>query len=84
MPSIDDRYASILAPHLDPAHPGRPDPDTPLRELGVDSLGVVGLIADLEVEFDLEFPEAVLTTDTFRSPRSLLEVVRRLAADGQP
>jgi len=57
------------------AEDGAIDPDANLAELGVDSLGVVGLLGDIESAFNLRMPDELLTAETFGSPRSLAQAI---------
>lgn len=57
-----------------------PDTETPLTELGVDSLGVVALIVDLEGEFAVRLPPTAITRETFHSVGSIAAAVRALTA----
>jgi acyl carrier protein len=47
------------------------DPDTPLVLLGVDSMGVIGLIVELERKLNVEIPEDFLTPEIFATPGDL-------------
>lgn len=53
--------------------------DTPLTELGVDSLGIAALIVDLESHFSFRLPAAAITRETFHSVESVTAAVRGLA-----
>lgn len=65
---------------------GRDDlsPDTGLADLGIDSLGVVALIIDLEAALGRQFPEEALSAENFRTLRSIGSAVARLMAPTQP
>ncbi|MFD9389281.1 phosphopantetheine-binding protein [Streptomyces sp. NPDC060000] len=54
------------------------DPDTELSSLGLTSLGVAGLLVDLEAAFSLEFPADTVTPEVFRTIRTLTDAVRTL------
>ncbi|WP_052845421.1 acyl carrier protein [Streptomyces sp. NRRL S-31] len=54
------------------------DPDTGLHDRGVDSLGIVGLIVDIERTLGVRFPAALITADTFASVRSVAAAVHGL------
>ncbi|GAA3728706.1 hypothetical protein GCM10022225_07590 [Plantactinospora mayteni] len=62
---------------------GRPTdevpPDAPLIGLGVDSLGIVGLIVDLEQHFSVRLPATVITQQMFQSARTVATALRGLA-----
>lgn len=50
-------------------------PDTMLTDLGLDSLATVGLLMDLEEAFGVQFPDELLTGETFATAASLWGVV---------
>lgn len=52
--------------------------DAVLRDLGMDSMSALNLMLDLEEEFDVQFPEELLTDETFRSAASLAEAIEML------
>jgi len=51
-----------------------------LTALGLNSMGVVQLLTDLEETFGLELPDELITEETFETVGSLWEVVGRLVA----
>jgi acyl carrier protein len=55
-------------------------PDQPLFELGLDSVGAVALIAELEDGFDILVEDDLLEPDLFCGAEHLWNVVERLAA----
>ncbi|MET0235079.1 MAG: acyl carrier protein [Kibdelosporangium sp.] len=48
-----------------------------LRDLGLDSMGAVELLAALENVYDVRFREDTLTMDTFATPGTLWAALRR-------
>lgn len=52
--------------------------DDSLANLGLDSLATVGLLMELEEEFDIIVPDQMLTPDAFRTPGSLWGMVSGL------
>jgi len=44
------------------------DDDTNLRDLGLDSLGTVELLAALEARYDVRFMDEALSLETFATP----------------
>ncbi len=52
--------------------------ETELVDFGLNSVGMVGLIADLESEFGLVVPEEHLNRGTFRTAGGLWALVARL------
>lgn len=54
--------------------------DLPLRDHGLDSLGIVSLLMDLESAYDVKFTDDALAIETFETPGSLWRVVSGLTA----
>lgn len=52
--------------------------DSDLYQAGLTSLATVGLMLALEDEFDLEFPDSVLSRKTFGSIDSIAETIEDL------
>ncbi|MEU7426163.1 phosphopantetheine-binding protein [Streptomyces sp. NPDC040750] len=75
----DDQFEEILRPFL-PFLPPREEltPDTGLRDLGLDSLGMVQLLGTLEEAYGLRFRDNALTMDTFRTAGALWDTVRSM------
>ena len=46
-----------------------------LAALGLDSMGIVRLLADLEEEFGIEVPDELITEDSFATAGSLWQAV---------
>jgi acyl carrier protein len=73
--SFDD----VLRRHLRALAPGAEiPPETPLRELGLNSLRAIELLLDLEATFEIAFPDDALTDENFRSAASLQRIVDSL------
>jgi acyl carrier protein len=53
-------------------------PDVDLLALGLDSVRMVGVMVALENEYDIQFPDEVLTAETFATPGNLWQVVSTL------
>lgn len=72
------QFEDLVLTYLPGIGPGQPlEPDKPMTLAGFDSVGMVSLMTDLEVEFDFAFPEEEVTAQTFYSAGSLWEVVAR-------
>ncbi|MFJ4618045.1 acyl carrier protein [Streptomyces sp. NPDC088812] len=70
-PSYRD-FESVLRqtlPFLDADSPL--DADASLTELGLDSLTLLGLVAELEDRFAVELPDELLVMETFATPSTL-------------
>jgi acyl carrier protein len=52
--------------------------DAPLRDLGLDSMGVVELLAALESTFDVRFRDDALSLENFASPGRLRHTLDRM------
>ncbi len=74
-----NRIRDVLAAHgrleVDPREVDR---QADLYELGLTSLASVNVMLALEEEFDIEFPDEVLTKSTFASVRNIEQVVEGL------
>lgn len=49
-----------------------------LESLGLDSMGAINLLLDIEDEFNISFPGEMLNEETFRTAASLREAVQLL------
>lgn len=58
-------------------------PDTAMLDWGLDSLGIVGLLAGIEAAYGAALPDEVLSYDTLSTPGALWQVVSALAASDQ-
>jgi acyl carrier protein len=58
--------------------PGLIEPEMPLHEMGVDSLGFVELLVVIEKKFKIKLMESGLTRSDFRTIRSLSEKIGAL------
>ena len=54
------------------------DGDMSLRDLGLDSMGMVELLADLESGYDVRFRDEALTMETFATTAVLLSVLSEM------
>lgn len=68
--------------HLPYAEADALTPDAELAALGLDSMGVVELLGDLEETFGLELPDELLTEETFATAGSLWTTVSGLLGAG--
>lgn len=68
---IPHEFQTILRRHLPYAGPGDLSPDDELTALGLDSMGVVQLLVDLEDSYDQELPDDILDEETFATVGSL-------------
>ncbi|MFD3515419.1 phosphopantetheine-binding protein [Streptomyces sp. NPDC058657] len=74
--ALEARVRNILLPVLGAsADPSAIGPDTDLWKSGLDSLGSVSLMTGLEDEFGIEFPDALLTRETFTSLNRIVAAV---------
>jgi acyl carrier protein len=80
----DDNFESTIRqslPYLSPEAPLGPDAD--LRDLGLDSVQMVGVLIAVENEYDIQFPDEMLTEETFASPGNLWRAVRSLTGTSE-
>jgi acyl carrier protein len=78
----DAEFEAILRPHLvllDRDAPVTGDLD--LRNAGVDSLALIELLVAIEDAYGVEFPDELLTADTFRTAAALWAATQRLCAE---
>ncbi|MBR7833518.1 phosphopantetheine-binding protein [Actinospica durhamensis] len=80
---VPHAFRKTLLTHLPYADGAELGVQDNLRALGLDSMGVVQLLNDLEETFALELPDDVLTDETFDTVGSLWLVVAALAEPGQ-
>ena len=57
---------------------GTLDNDSDLYNAGLTSLATVGLMLALEDEFDIEFPDSMLSRKTFSSIGSIIDAIEEL------
>jgi acyl carrier protein len=72
---IPSRFLEILKPHLPYAGSDDLAPTDDLAALGLDSMGVVRLLVDLEENYELDLPDELLTEETFATVGSLWATV---------
>ncbi|GAA0440301.1 hypothetical protein Acor_12910 [Acrocarpospora corrugata] len=68
---IPHEFQAVLRRYLPYAGPGDLTPGDDLTSLGLDSMGVVQLMVDLEDGYDLELPDDILSEETFATVGSL-------------
>ncbi|MFF2328571.1 MULTISPECIES: ATP-grasp domain-containing protein [unclassified Streptomyces] len=71
-----EEYEEVLRRNLPYAKDKSLTGDSSLQDLGLDSLGTVRLLADLEETFDCELPDEALEESTFASVDSLWQAFR--------
>jgi nodulation protein F len=74
--ALDGKFESTLRaflPFLDATE--ALTPEMSLRDLGLDSMGMVELLADLESGYDVRFRDEALTMETFATPGVLWGVL---------
>jgi len=80
MLEIPREFQDILRPHLPYANSSDLTAPDELAGLGLDSMGVVQLLADLEDHFDMELPDDILNEETFATVGSLWQALSTLVA----
>lgn len=58
-------------------------PDADLGSLGLDSMGAINLLMELEQALQVAIPDDLLTEETFKSARSLQEAIRSVDSHRQ-
>lgn len=72
-------FESTLRAHLPGLEPNESlNGDMQLVQYGLDSMGTVTLLVDLESALDLQFPDEALAPETFETAAVLWEQARRL------
>lgn len=78
MSEIPPEFQNILRSHLPYADAGDFSASDELAGLGLDSMGVVRLLADIEDRYDIELPDDLLNEETFDSVGSLWQALSAL------
>jgi acyl carrier protein len=78
--AIPSRFLETLKPHLPYAGSDALTAADDLAALGLDSMGVVRLLVDLEENYELDLPDELLTEETFSTVGSLWTTVAGLVA----
>jgi acyl carrier protein len=74
-----NEYEPVIRPYLPLLDPGMAlTPDSRLPDLGLDSMGTVSLLIELEDAFDVSIPDDLLTASTFDTPAALRSVIDSL------
>lgn len=72
-------YESLLRPYLPLLGTSqRLSADDRLENLGLDSMGTVGLLVEVEDFFGVTFPDELLSAATFATPAALREAIEGL------
>ncbi|MET8139912.1 phosphopantetheine-binding protein [Sphaerisporangium sp. NPDC005288] len=73
-------FETLLRQHLSAIPADNPiPPDQSLFELGLDSVGAVTLLTELEDHFDIQFDDEVLDLQLFSGVTYLWQAVRKLS-----
>ncbi|MGK5627821.1 phosphopantetheine-binding protein [Streptomyces sp. URMC 123] len=83
-PVWDEAFEEVLRPLLPLLPEGEPlGAELDLRAAGLDSLGTVELLTNLEYAYDVEVPDELLTFEIFASPAALWKVISSLRAGSE-
>lgn len=81
--NIEKKVIDILSHHVDEAH--KPlSLNTPLEDAGLDSLGMVEIIFDLEEAFDIRVPDPEDINEQFKdfsTPNDVIKLVTSLVKE---
>jgi acyl carrier protein len=80
---IPHAFRKTLLAHLPYADDDRFGASDDLAALGLDSMGVVRLLTDLEETFGLDLPDELITEETFETVGSLWDAVGGLLTADQ-
>lgn len=75
---IPSDFQDILRRHLPFSGEGELGNDDDLSDLGLDSMGLVALMADIEDRYDVELPDEFVAETTFATVGSLWSAVLEL------
>jgi len=78
--TLDPAYVTIVRRHLRFLGDGDLSPDQPLDELGLDSMGMLALLFDVEDAYGVTIPEDDMLRETFRTARTLWSAVEAVRA----
>lgn len=79
MSELKEKIRSCLVEHLRMVNDPQEIPvDADLSTLGLTSMAATNLLIDLEDEFDIQFPDSMLTPEVFHAVNSLEEAVASL------
>lgn len=77
--TIPDEFASIVRSHLRLIDADAElEPDMDIAAAGLDSVGMVSLVVELEEKFGVTLPDEELSWMTFQTPAALWNVISRL------
>lgn len=78
--TIDKRVAEIIARLLpNRTHVNRLSNDEPLTAAGLDSMGMVNLLLEIEACFGISIPPRLVTPKSFRSIHSVSRLIESVA-----
>jgi acyl carrier protein len=76
----DERFESVVRANVPVLAASDPLlPSASLYDLGLDSMGTIQLLLELEETFAVTFPDDALKPETFATPEALWRVVHALA-----
>ncbi|MDE6233506.1 MAG: hypothetical protein K2M60_09220 [Lachnospiraceae bacterium] len=75
---IRERYVKVLRNYINSEIKEDDIMELNMEELGIDSFKSIQLLIDLEVEFDVEFTDSMLSMELFVSARSLYDGLNQI------
>lgn len=75
---IRERYLKVLRNYINSEIKEVDIMELNMEELGIDSFKSIQLLIDLEVEFDIEFPDSMLSMELFASAGSLYDGLNQI------
>jgi acyl carrier protein len=76
----DERFETLVRKQVGLSADEPLDPDVRVSDLGLDSIGMVNLLVEIEQAFDVVFTDDLLTPSTFVTPGALWRTVSGLLA----
>jgi len=83
MVEIPHEFQTILRAHLPYVDSGELGAADELASLGLDSMGVVALLADFEDGYGIELPDDILNEETFATVGSLWQALSALVTSNE-
>ncbi|MEU8119527.1 phosphopantetheine-binding protein [Spirillospora sp. NPDC049024] len=84
MTSVEDRLREVFRRcAVPPRGLDGARPDTDLWDLGMDSFATIKVMVAIEEEFAIEFPDAMLTRETFRTLGSITAALEEMLGAGK-
>ncbi|MEE6146315.1 phosphopantetheine-binding protein [Bacillus cereus] len=79
---IDEKLLEVIKKHLNEIGANDiTDFDKDLKDMGLDSLGSINLLLDIEEAYDIVIPDEYLTDETFSTANTLWELIKKVKTE---